>query len=141
MLKHLFVSTLFLVPGLACAQDGLSVTVDIKDIKNTNGQVYCALFNNSDGFPGEKKAFKEQWLPATIGMVKCRFDGLSSGEYAVYVLHDENGNKSMDSNFVGAPTEDVAVSNNVRPTFRAPTFEEAKFSLTEDKYLSLEMDH
>ena len=71
-----------------------------------------------------------QWHPARTAGVECRFDGLESGDYAVAVSQDFNGNRETDTNFFGIPTEPWGVSNNVRPTLRAPTFEEAKVRIT-----------
>ncbi len=64
-------------------------------------------------------------LAADPKEVECRFEGLAPGSYAVAVLHDLNGTGRNDTNFLGIPTEDWGVSNNVRPTLRAPRVEEA----------------
>lgn len=58
------------------------------------------------------------------------FKDLPHGTFAVSVLHDENGNGKMDKNFVGMPKEGYSASNNPKKKRRAPTFDEAKFSLT-----------
>jgi uncharacterized protein (DUF2141 family) len=57
------------------------------------------------------------------------FKDLPQGTFAVSVLHDENGNGKMDKNFVGMPKEGYGASNNPKKKKRAPTFDEAKFSL------------
>jgi uncharacterized protein (DUF2141 family) len=38
----------------------------------------------------------------------------------------------VDTNFVGMPTEQWGVSRNVRPTLRAPRFDEASFKVAAD---------
>ena len=45
----------------------------------------------------------------------------------VELIQDLNGNRRADTNFVGMPTEPWGVSNGVRPTMRAPRFDEAAF--------------
>ena len=42
-----------------------------------------------------------------------------------------NHNLTLDSNWVGKPTEPWGVSVNLRPAFRAPTFEEAAFDVAD----------
>jgi len=41
------------------------------------------------------------------------------------VVDDANGNGDLDRNLLGIPTESYGFSNGVRPTLRAPTFDEA----------------
>lgn len=91
------------------------------------GEVGCALYASADGFPMDRATARAQWLPADAGGVTCRFPDVPEGTYAVSIVHDRNGNKRVDRNFVGMPTEQWGVSNNARPRMRAPTFEEAQF--------------
>lgn len=106
----------------------LTVTVD--GIETGDGEIGCALYAGPDGFPMDPAVAVQQWHAARVGGVDCRFDGLESGDYAVAVSQDFNGNRKTDTNFFGIPTEPWGVSNNVRPTLRAPTFEEARVRIT-----------
>ena len=54
---------------------------------------------------------------------------ISYGAYAVSVLHDENRNGGMDTNWVGMPKEGYGVSNDARASFGPPEFNDAMFSL------------
>ena len=54
---------------------------------------------------------------------------LTAGEWAVAISQDTNNNDKLDKNFLGIPTEPYAFSNNVRPRFAAPVFEECKFTV------------
>lgn len=98
--------------------------VQVSGIRSAEGQIGCALFAEARGFPGEGATVRRV-VPADPKGVECRFEGLAPGSYAVAVLHDLNGNGRNDTNFLGLPTEDWGVSNNVRPTLRAPRFDEA----------------
>lgn len=55
---------------------------------------------------------------------------LPAGEWAIAVTQDLNENDLVDRNFVGIPTEPFALSNNVRPRFRVPTFDDCKFTVS-----------
>jgi len=57
------------------------------------------------------------------------FDGLQPGRYAVAIIHDENSNKRLDTNFMGIPKEGYGVSNNIVNMFGPPGFDESSFSL------------
>ena len=56
---------------------------------------------------------------------------LLHGEYAIAVFVDLNGNGKMDKNFFGIPKEQYGFSNNVMGRMSAPTFDQAKFTITE----------
>ena len=52
---------------------------------------------------------------------------------AVAVLHDEDRNGQMKTNFIGIPQEGWAASNNAEAqTFGPPRFDDAKLSATDD---------
>ena len=108
---------------------GNTVVVSVTGIKSSAGQIGCALFRSAEGFPMKSESAAMRWQPARKGSVTCQFDGLPAGQYAVSVSHDLNGNRKTDTNFIGLPREDWGVSNNMRPSMRAPRFNEAAFDV------------
>ena len=54
---------------------------------------------------------------------------LPPGEYALSIFYDRNDNGELDTNFIGIPREPVALSNNARPKFGPPKYEDAVFTL------------
>lgn len=107
--------------------------VSIQNIKEAKGIIRLALYPTAQGFPGNTA--KAQLLlnvqPAS-GNVEVALEAIPEGQYALAVLHDINENGQMDTNLFGYPTEAYGFSNNVRPMFRAPAFDEASFWLTSD---------
>ena len=103
------------------------LVVEISGISQPYGQVACSLFSQPTGFPMDTKSAVQVWETASNARATCRFSAVSPGSYAISVGHDINNNKLVDTNFVGIPTEQWGVSNNVRPKLRAPQFDEAKF--------------
>jgi len=55
---------------------------------------------------------------------------LPPGEWAIALTQDLNENDLVDRNMVGIPTEPFALSNNVHPRFRVPTFDDCKFTVS-----------
>lgn len=96
------------------------------------GQVGCSLFAGPDGFPMDSSKARTQWLSADANGVSCRFPDVAPARYAVSVGHDLNGNRRVDSNFVGMSTEQWGVSRNPRPSLRAPRFDEAVLEIAAD---------
>jgi uncharacterized protein (DUF2141 family) len=117
----------------ACgATQAAEVVVRITGVGEPVGQVGCALFANATGFPLDSSSARVQWLPADGKSHTCRFTDVPLGSYALAVSHDANGNKRVDTNVVGLPTEAWGVSNNIRPALRAPRFAEAAFTIAAD---------
>lgn len=55
-----------------------------------------------------------------------RFTGLPSGNYAIALIHDENGNNKLDTMF-GIPREGFGFSRNPAIRFGPPRFDSAQF--------------
>ena len=113
----------------AQAQSKLEVTV--RKIKETKGSIRVGLFTNENDFL--KKAAEGKVVKAKQGELTVVFENLKPGNYAVSVIHDENENGELDSNFVGMPTEGFAFGNNAMGTFGPPSFEKAKVVIAKDK--------
>jgi uncharacterized protein (DUF2141 family) len=96
------------------------------------GQVGCSLFAGPAGFPMDNGGARVMWVTADSKGVVCRYTDLPEGSYAVSVGHDLNGNRRVDTNLIGLPIEQWGVSNNARPTLRAPRFDEAAFKIGPD---------
>lgn len=105
------------------------LVVTVTGIKSSQGEIGCALHRDATQFPTGHAGTPMRWQKANVGGVVCRFADLRAGSYAVAVSHDLNGNRKTDTNFIGIPTEDWGVTNNARPTLRAPSFAEAQVEI------------
>jgi len=107
-----------------------SIKVVVKGIKPVKGNVGILIFTAKDGFPGdERKAFKQSVIPVESNQVEQVYHDLPPGKYAVAIIHDANGNRKLDTNFMGIPKEGYGVSNNIVNMFGPPGFEESSFVL------------
>ncbi len=125
-------NTLFIALTLA-AQPVLAANleVEVQGIEAQEGELRIALYDSKEAWQGKAKRLaghigKPDGSPA----LRFTFADLPPGEYAVRVMHDENGNGKMDSNLFGIPKEGYGASNNPK-VMRAPHFEEAAFALGE----------
>jgi uncharacterized protein (DUF2141 family) len=114
------------------ASSAAEIVVRVSGLSEPLGQVGCSLFAGTTGFPMDNTSARNLWLPAEAKGVTCRFNDVTEGTYAVSIGHDLNGNKRVDTDFIGLPTEQWGVSNNARLTLRAPRFEEASFKVAAD---------
>jgi uncharacterized protein (DUF2141 family) len=104
-------------------------TLRISNIQEIKGDIYVALYNRREGFLQPEKALKVWVVPVQRkGSIDIPLPALTPGDYAVSCYHDLNSNATLDTNLLGIPTEPYGFSNNARPKFRAPRWQEAKIA-------------
>ena len=107
-----------------------SLHVQIHGARSDQGKVLVLVFDNEDGFPDQvEKAFKQLVLESKNGKAEFSLDTIPAGKYAVTVLHDEDDNGIMTTNFVGLPQEKYGFSNNPKIYFGPPSFEKSAVHL------------
>lgn len=131
-------ASLALVSTSSFANDA-EITIRVTNVTSNQGEVGCALFPAGSAFPMDATGARQLWQKAEPAGVTCRFDKVAPGRWAVSASHDLNGNRKVDTNFLGIPTEAWGVSNNARPTLRAPKFDEAAFKVGAGQSLTLEI--
>ena len=108
--------------------------VQIHQIQEAKGQVMVAIYASNEGFLSTEKAvFKKNYAISEKGTFSLEIPDLPAGEYAVSCYHDVNGNGILDKNMFGVPTEPYGFSQNARPKFRAPTWDETKLNFKGQK--------
>jgi len=107
-----------------------SIIVHLDNLKNDKGLIAINIFIEKEGFPSDsKKSFMSQTFKIKEHENKFVFKNVPLGTYSLSVLHDENSNFKMDTNFFRKPKEGYAVSNNIKPRkFGPPKFEDACFT-------------
>jgi len=120
-------------PRRGYAEEGRTITVNVSTFRNAKGALGCRLYAGPDGFPKKLTHKLQQFVPIRGPSATCRFTGIAPGTYAVAVVHDENNNGQVDTNFLGVPTEGYGVSNNRTYALSWPKWDESKFQVREDK--------
>lgn len=105
------------------------IHVKILNIKNSTGTVACALFDASPGFPTEylRMATNVMVIKIRKDLARCDFEDIPQGNYAMAVVHDENMNGKLDTNWLGVPIEGFGFSNDAKGILGAPSFSAASF--------------
>ena len=129
-LTHSLLLITLLSLGTASAIAQYTLVVTVKNIKQSEGTVRVALFNDEDSFLD--KAFQGKTVKVNGTEVSVEFGNLPAGEYALSVFHDANDNGELDKNFMGIPKEGFGFGNNAMGTFGPPSFEKAKFNLDDE---------
>lgn len=113
--------------------DGTALLVEVSGLQDATGNIYIAVYDSDDTWLGEETVLQRQVVIADArenGLVSTQLH-LPPGQYAVSIYYDSNDNGELDTNFIGIPKEPVAVSNNARPKFGPPKYDDAVFTLGE----------
>jgi uncharacterized protein (DUF2141 family) len=125
-------ATLFF-SAIAVEQEPLLVTVT--NIKEVVGNVRIGIYKSVNDFPDEKDTYKNKiYKISKTGTITLEINDLPYGNYAIALYQDKNKNGTMDKNFVGVPKEPFAFTNNIKPRFSAPSFEDCEITYSEDNH-------
>ena len=97
-------------------------------MRSERGVLQICLTSDPANFPNcidDARALRRT-VKATARTV--RFEALPVGGYAVAVIHDENGNRKLDT-MLGIPREGFGFSRNPTIRFAAPKFAAARFTV------------
>ena len=115
------------------------LTVEVNNLRNSEGTVQFALYNKDGTLPDQHytKYFRMLRAEITDRHARVTFTDLPAGSYAVNVLHDENANDKLDRGMM-LPKEGIGFSNmrNIGPTNK-PSFEKARFELRQDQAIEI----
>lgn len=124
-----YVLPLFLFLCLSFSATAAELKIKITGAKG-KGTVRIAVYDSASNYMDEAKAVRKVEVnPGKAGVAVAAVTGLPPADYAVAVFQDDNGDKKLNKNFFGAPTERYGFSNNARGSFSPPGFDAAKFAL------------
>lgn len=142
---HFLIGMLLLIPFSSFKESidlkGFALTVEVKELRNSNGTVLFALYNREDAFPDEhyKKYLRKLTGKIVNGSSSVTFENLPSGKYAVNILHDENNDGKIKKGLI-LPKEGIGFSNyqSIGLSNR-PEFKKASFNLNNDLRITVKI--
>lgn len=111
-----------------------NLTIEVNELRNSDGTVQFALYNRADAFPDEhfKKYFKVLTEKIINGSSSVTFENLPEGKYAINILHDENTDGRINKGLI-LPKEGIGFSNYESLGFsNRPSFDRAYINLSGD---------
>ncbi|MEI7724328.1 MAG: DUF2141 domain-containing protein [Bacteroidota bacterium] len=131
-MKSKILVCLFCFISLIAYSQNSEIVVNISGLRSDKGKCLLYLYNNKKGFPNDAgKAITTTNGSIFSGKSTLVLKDIPYGEYAIGIIHDENGNGRMDTNFLGMPREGVGVSNNAKGHFGSPGYEDSKFKVNQ----------
>lgn len=131
------------VTGAAAVMTETStVQLAIENIRNTNGELRILVFQSSEGFPDDPGRAVFSATKAPAGSVAIEIPGLQVGQrYAFSVMHDENGDGKLNTNFLGIPKEGIGLSRAPNLWLGKPKFEDCAEEVTSNTQIILVKMH
>ncbi len=105
------------------------LTVKVRNIKNNKGSIQIALSNSKAEYESRGDSFRQDSAFIKKKKTEYTFRNIPYGTYAVKIYHDKNGNKILDLNSFGIPSEDYGFSNDAKGMFGPARWEDAKFEV------------
>jgi uncharacterized protein (DUF2141 family) len=114
--------------------DGPNLRVVATNIRSDEGKVYVWVYDKKDDWLSDRyRTQKSVEVAGNRAGDRLTIDLLlPAGEYALSVFQDVNDNGKLERNFIGIPKEPAGLSNNLRPRFGPPKYQDALFSVTVD---------
>ncbi|MEZ5656469.1 MAG: DUF2141 domain-containing protein [Sphingobium sp.] len=107
------------------------VDVTVEGLRSTRGMLRLCLTRDPHYFPKcEKDPAARRGSISASSDAPFRFEGLEAGNYALLVLHDENGNARIDT-MLGIPKEGVGFSRNPKLFMGPPPFDKVQFGVSD----------
>jgi len=89
------------------------ITVPITNLRNLGkGTLFVRLLGRTERVNGDERPIKQVRLKVTAARMRVELPAVPPGDYAVFVLHDMDGDGKVTTNFIGIPDEDIAISRN-----------------------------
>lgn len=101
--------------------------IEITNIKEVKGRIELGLYDDPEVFLSETEQYKVLYVPVENKLTIITIDSIPEGTYAISLMHDLNSDGKMEKNFIQYPQEPYGFSNNIRPRFSKPEFEDCQF--------------
>ncbi|MEA5617316.1 DUF2141 domain-containing protein [Cronbergia sp. UHCC 0137] len=141
-LNSLLIATLLTVgyakPVMSESTNNLTVIVD--GIRNQTGEVCMRIYSSEKGFPSSSSSEVQSGCTKITGnSIKKVFSNLKPGKYAVAVVDDQNGDRQLNKDFFGIPTEGFGISRNpiVSMQTGSPKFRNASFLMDKNTTINI----
>lgn len=104
-----------------------SLKIELSGLRNAKGMVRMCIASSAKAFPECKNEQRGRSLSIPVpANGRVEVSGLSYGDYAIAVFHDENGNGRLDT-MMGIPREGFGFSRNPSLMAGPPAFSRARF--------------
>ena len=125
--------------NLSQTTEKFDLKITVTNVKSQKGIVEIGLFNDQKSFLIKGKEYKTSSKVVTDDSVVFILTDLPKADYAVSIYHDINSDKECNMNFLGIPKEPYGFSQNFKPKFSKPTFDDCKIELKQNQSIVIKL--
>lgn len=137
-MKNMIPLFIFFLFGTFLLNAQNSIEIEIRNFENNKGQTLVGLYNSENSFMN--KGYKRNAVKISNKKAVLTFDDLPDGNYAITVVHDEDGNEDLSTNFLGIPKEGIGTSNDAPARFGPPKWKDAMFEVKNGQTLKMKIN-
>ncbi|MEC3912276.1 DUF2141 domain-containing protein [Sphingobium sp. CR2-8] len=105
-----------------------AISMVLEGLRSNKGQILVCVTRAAAYFPDCTTDPDRHHFAVAAKRGPIPLGQLAPGDYAIAIIHDENGNGKLDT-FAGIPREGVGFSRNPVVRFGAPRFGSARFTI------------
>lgn len=119
-----------------------NLIVEVDKLKNQQGEVCYKLFTGSQGFPdSNESAIQRQCVKISNNSLTITLNNIRAGSYALSIYHDLNGDRKLNRNSLGMPSEGFGFSNNPVVRNAPPNYGDCLFLVAGNTRIKINMDY
>ena len=122
-----------LKPMIAPENKRKPLHLTIENLGSPTAPVLIGLYGVDNEFLNEKDTLKKYRFIPTGDTLTASITDLEYGTYAIALFQDMDNDGKIERNFIGIPKDPYAFSNNARPAFKAPSFEDCCFEYSDNE--------
>ena len=115
------------------------LTIKVSGIKKIKGNIITGMYNNNEDWLIVGKEFIKKVNQIHEVEETIIFKDLQKGKYAISLYQDEDQDDQIKKNIIGIPKEGYGFSNNVKPWFKAPSYKNAAFIVSNDTTIHIKL--
>ena len=113
------------------------VTIEVLNVEASKGQLIISVFSSQESFL--QTPYKQFTLPATSPATSLQVTDLTTGLYSISVIHDEDADGELGTNFVGIPNEPVGFSNDATGLFGPPDYRDTLVDIEAEQDIKINL--
>ncbi|BAY09469.1 DUF2141 domain-containing protein [Calothrix sp. NIES-2098] len=119
-----------------------TLTVVVNGIRSQKGEICIGVYaqDKAKAFPlNTANVSRSACQKITGSTLKYQFAGLKPGNYAVAIVDDQNGDRKLNRDFFGIPTEGFGISQNPTVSIQTgtPKFRDASFAVNKNTTVNI----
>lgn len=124
-----FAAVVMMLGAAAPASSGEQpLSMEVQDLRSSKGNLLICVTRLPQYFPDCSRDPDRRHFTVAVKTDAIMLGMMPPGDYAIAIIHDENGNGKLDT-FAGIPREGVGFSRNPAIRFGAPSYKSAQFAM------------